>query len=218
MKRFYFGFLIILILSILSCKNNQNNSTKNTDSIQTENVLSDDEADVILSTLSAFQNIDEESIAAGEQTYLLMLESYSESEPTEQEKLWYRQNVTHVDSVSRQALSLFESKNYTQLQNLLESELPNLQSYPAMDTYLWFDLDCVLATLYHLNNLDEITINNKMSSQWELQRIRIEAVQSGWDEPHPLYKPVLQFLYQIYDNLGEESKKAEVAEKMKNLE
>ena len=218
MNRFYFGLSIIIILILLSCKNNQNNSTENADSIQTENAFPEEDADIIKNTLLAFQNTDEETIAAGEQNYLLMLENYSESEPTENEKLWYRQNVAHVDSVSRQALSLFESKNYTQLQNLLESELPYLQSHPAMDTYLWFDMDCVLATLYYLNDLDEITINSKMASQWELQRVRIEAIQSGWDEPHPLYKPVLQFLYQIYDNLGNEPKKTEISEILKLFE
>ncbi len=45
----------------------------------------------------------------------------------------------------------------------------------------------------------------------EFNRVQINAVQSGWDKPHPLYKSVLEDLLAIYESWGIKQKQSKCA-------
>lgn len=210
--------IITFLLSSCSIKDSTKNAYQNSvsDTVTVNNIISDEQTEQIANTLKAFQSVDENKLDAGEEAYLMMLREIDDNISNE-ELLWYRNNVIHVDSVSRYALSLLDSKQYMELQNLLEREISNFQSHPNADTYLWYDYIEVLLNLYRINNLDLDSIYIRMTVHLELLRLRTEAIQSGWEEPHPLYIPILEDLLYIYNMSGNEAKKKEIESRLCSL-
>ena len=172
---------------------------------------------MIANTLNSFHEIDEVKLAQQEQFYLQLLSS-TEDNPSEEDIHWYSKNIVHVDSVCKQANSLLMDKQYEELLLLLEEELGNLQSHPNADTYLCYDLTNTLAILYYRSSKDKAEWLPILADHLEFNRVQINAVQSGWDKPHPLYKSVLEDLLAIYEQIGNHTKMAEISEYLKELE
>lgn len=199
----------------LSCslKDKRASATTNTD---TQSITAE-EIEMIVNTLNSFLKIDEVKLAQQEQLYLQLLNS-TEENPSEEDKHWYSKNIVHVDSVCKQANSLLMDKRYDELLILLEEELGNLQSHPNADTYLCYDLTNTLAILYYHSSKDKMEWLPILADHLELNRVQINAAQSGWDKPHPLYKSVLEDLLAIYEQLGNQAKAVEMRELLAKLE
>lgn len=169
-----------------------------------------DDIELINNTLSSFINTDEQTICKGEKSYLAVAEIMQEDLDTIGYKTWYRNNVAHIDSIATNAIELLDAKEYDLLLTLMESELPNFQSYPIANTYMCFDLNIIIGKLSRLKIRDKKEWFAKLVPLWELNRVQIEAVQSGWDRPHPLYEIVINDLLNMYDELDNQEKKSEI--------
>ena len=209
-------YLLIAVLCLSTACQKTNHITSS-DETKSEKILDEERKEWIKNTLNFFQEIDEDKIKSGEESYVEMLSSYSETPPSKEDLQWYRNNINHVDSLSKFGLSLLEADKYVELQNLLESELGNFQAHPNTDSYLWYDLIGSLLYLYQVNDVPEKELYDKMASHLELFIIRTEAVQANWEEPHPVYKQALEDLLFVYTNQGNKAKVKEIESKLNSL-
>lgn len=159
-----------------------------------------------------FLSVDEEHAKKSEEIYLQSLRNIENRIPSARDSSWYRRNITHIDSVARYCIDLCKNNRTMELLSILETELPNFQSHPNADTYACFDLNCILSKLYMAHADSCPDFKDKCVSLWELNRVQIEAVQSGWKEYHPCYKDVLQILSGFYRSMND-TKKADEIEK-----
>ena len=123
---------------------------------------------------------------------------------------WYRQNVVHIDSVMNVCIELVQQDESIKLADLLEKERYNIYAHPHNDTYLCYEFHSVLALIYSKTIESEKEYFIKVADLGEYSKLLIEAVQANWEKPHPLYLQVLNELQQIYDMLGNQSKKTEI--------
>lgn len=211
----------IFLLIALLCLSTACHKTKQTTGpaeTRSERILDEERKEWIRQTLNFYQEIDEDKIKSGEESYIEFLTSGSDTPPSKEDLQWYRNNIAHVDSISKYCLSLLEEDKYIKLQSVLEKELGNFQSHPNTESYLWYDLIGSLLYLYQVNGVPEKELYDKMANHLELFIIRTEAVQSVWDQPHPLYRQALQDLLFVYENQGNEAKVLEIESKLKSLE
>lgn len=166
-------------------------------------------------TLESFLATDEESIKEREELYFQLLQQLENHEPTYKDSLWYRENIVHIDSTARYCIELIENNDTVRLLEVLESELPNFQSHPNADTYLCFDLNIVLTQLYMAQ--DNSDCKEKCVRLWELNKVQIEAAQSGWNEYHPLYKEVLKILSGLYRSMNNTDKALEIEKTLTDI-
>lgn len=209
-------YLLIAVLSLSTACQKTNHKTSS-DETKSVKILDEERKEWIRNTLNFFQEIDEDKIKSGEENYVEMLSSYSETPPSKEDLQWYRNNINHVDSLSKYGLSLLEADKYVELQNLLENEIGNFQVHPNTDSYLWYDLIGSLLYLYQVNDVPEKELYDKMASHLELFIIRTEIVQENWEEPHPVYKRALEDLLFVYTNQGNEAKVKEIESKLNSL-
>lgn len=212
--KYIYLLLAVLCMSTACQKTNHRTSS---DETKSEKILDEERKEWIKNTLNFFQEIDEDKIKSGEESYVEMLSSYSETPPSKEDLQWFRNNIYHVDSLSKYGLSLLEADKYVELQNLLESELKNFQVHPNMDSYLWYDLIGSLLYLYQVNDVPEKELFDKMVSHLELFIIRTEVVQENWERPHPIYGQALEDLLFFYTKQGNEAKAREIETKLKQL-
>ena len=125
---------------------------------------------------------------------------------SEDYKGWYRENVAHIDSLSRYCIELSDNGKDEELLKVLSSELGNFQSHPIATTYVCFDLNIILTNLYFSQADKYPDYLQKCIDLWELNRIQINAVQAGWQEYHPLYIEVLNILTRLYEKVGNTQK------------
>ena len=135
-------------------------------------------------------------------------------EVKESDSIWYRRNIVHIDSIARYCVELSENAKDAELLDLLELELANFQSHPNADTYLCFDLNFVLTKLYFEQSTAHSDYLQKCIDLWELNRVQIEAVQSGWQEYHPRYIEVLKMLKGLYKKVNNTQKVTEMQAKI----
>ncbi len=209
-------FIIIGISLVLSvgCISKQASPPQHEESVVYSVEIDQDSGDFIRNTFEAFITLDSVTVDNRERIYFEMLELYSEDnecgEDNESNRLWYRKNIAHIDSLSRYCIELSENENTVELLNILEVELPNFQSHPNADTYLCFDLNIVMTRLYFLHAETHPDYLNKCISLWELNRLQIDAVQKNSGQAHPLYIEVLQILSSLYEHTSNLQKAAEM--------
>lgn len=166
------------------------------------------ERDFCLKTFEAYLNVDSATAKKREEFYKLMLK-YSDSNDKADED-WYRKNIVHIDSVMRESIDLVKQDKSRQLLDLLESERYNIYGHPNADTYNCYALNSVFALLYAKYIESDNEYYAKLADLGEYSRMMIEAVQDNWEKPHPLYRQVVEELLQIYKELGNENKIAEM--------
>ena len=184
--------IIIGLLSLLSCHTQ----------------LSREQQEFCIKTFQSYLNPEEKLIQEREELYLMILKHSGGG--TEYEKIYFRNNIAHIDSVMNDAISLTEENQTEVLMNLLEAELYNIYAHPKNDTYTCWDFHSVLSLLYSIHVKDDKTFYTKTASLAEFSRMQIEAVQANWEKPHPLYLQVLEELKLIYTELGNQSKIQEI--------
>ena len=140
--------------------------------------------------------------------YLNVKESLIEKrvQAIQEHEQWYRQNIVHIDSVMNACIGLVQQDESMKLANLLEKERYNIYAHPHNDTYLCYDFHSVMALIYSNIIEDDKEYYTKLADYGEYSKMLIEAVQSTWDKPHPLYLQVLKELKQIYEILENQSK------------
>ena len=119
---------------------------------------------------------------------------------------WYRQNVAHTDSVMNVCIGLVQQDENIKLADLLEKERYNIYAHPHNDPIFAM----TFIQLYSKTIESEKEYFTKVADLGEYSKLLIEAVQANWEKPHPLYLQVLNELQQIYDMLGNQSKKSEI--------
>ncbi len=186
--------LIALTFVTVSCNNKQANQSQ-----QSTTTTSDrEQEDKIFrrQTLEAFQNPDETIVAESEKIYLQMLEKYGSN--NENDNGWYRNNIIHIDSISNYCIELSENGKDEELLCVLEDELGNFLAHPSADSYNTFDLSTVLTKLYFEQAEHHPDYLDKCIELWELNKVKIEAVQGGRNEYHSLYPEIIKILLNLY--------------------
>ena len=207
MKYITLIFICLGFAFAASCGNKQTSFSSQSDTITSTESIDDEMKAFRRQTFESFINLDESKAKEQEKIYLEMLEQCGAV--NEDNVSWYRNNIAHIDSLSRYCIELSDIGKNKELLDVLESEIANFQSHPNATTEVCFDLNLVLTKLY----IDQRDIHpdylSKCIDLWELNRMQIEAVQSNWPEYHPLYIQVLQILSSLYKEADNPQKAAE---------
>ena len=194
--KYLLPILLVLTLVFVSCNNKQTHRTQ----VSTETSLDEDrekeDKAFRRQTFEKFINTEDSIIDNGEIQFLQMLEMFGQEK--EDENRWYRENVAHIDSVSRYCIELSDKGNDEELLKILTLELSNFQSHPIATADICFDLNLILTRLYFEQADKHPDYLQRCIDLWELNRIQINMVQAGWQEYHPLYREVLNILLRLY--------------------
>lgn len=163
-------------------------------------VFTTEQKDFCIETFKKYMNVKEELIE--ERLVTLKLVQSGQEDISE----WYRDNIVRIDSVMNASIKLVKLDESMKLADLLEKERYNIYAHPHNDTYLCYDFHSVLALIYSNTIKDDREYFTKLADLGEYSKMIIEAVQSNWNEPHPLYLQVLEELKVIYTELGNQSK------------
>lgn len=213
--KYLLPILLVLTLVSVSCSNKQTNQTQ----VSTEMSLDEDrdnENKIFRRlTFEKFINTEDSIIGSGEKAYQVVLDCVKDEngegeKEKEKYKVWYRENVVHIDSLSRYCIELSDKGNEEELLAILIKELGNFQSHPIATTYVCFDLNIILTNLYFSQADQYPDYLKKCIDLWELNRVQINAVQAGWQEYHPLYMEVLKILLHLYESVNNSQKVAEI--------
>ena len=213
--KYLLPILLVLTLVSVSCSNKQTKQTQ----VSTETSLAEDRDKENKAfrrqTFEKFINTEDSIIDNGERAALLMLDYFGDEDETgvtdiENYKSWYRENVAHIDSLSKNCIELSDNGNEEELLKILAAELGNFQSHPIATTYVCFDLNIILTNLYFSQADQYPDYLQKCIDLWELNRVQINAVQSGWQQYHPQYMEVLKILLHLYESVNNSQKVAEI--------
>ena len=163
-------------------------------------VFTPEQKDFCIETFKKYMNVKEELIE--ERLVTLKLVQSGQEDISE----WYRDNIVRIDSVMNASIKLVKLDESMKLADLFEKERYNIYAHPHNDTYLCYDFHSVLALIYSNTIKDDREYFTKLADLGEYSKMIIEAVQSNWNEPHPLYLQVLEELKVIYTELGNQSK------------
>ena len=163
-------------------------------------VFTPEQKDFCIETFKKYLNVKEELIE--ERLVTLKLVQSGQEEISE----WYRDNIVRIDSVMNASIELVKLDESMKLADLFEKERYNIYAHPHNDTYLCYDFHSVLALIYSNTIKDDREYFTKLADLGEYSKMIIEAVQSNWNEPHPLYLQLLEELKVIYTELGNQSK------------
>ena len=159
-----------------------------------------EQKDFCIETFKKYMNVKEELIE--ERLVTLKLVQSGQEDISE----WYRDNIVRIDSVMNASIELVKQDESMKLADLLEKERYNIYAHPHNDTYLCYNFHSVLALIYSNTIKDDREYFTKLADLGEYSKMIIEAVQSNWNEPHPLYIQVLEELKYIYTELRNKSK------------
>lgn len=173
--------------------------------------------DLIIEIMEVYQEIDNDKVLNILNTQDKLLENES---PVEREAAGrrYINNIYHVDSISKQVISLANQEQYEDIAKLLDSELINFYSHPNSDSYTVYQLHWVMLPLYRLITSDEKSYYNKLIEMWEMNRALIEGVQNMSGQTHQYYERMLFELSSLYDKTGEAEKKIEIEKILDEIE
>ncbi len=207
--------LVALTFVAVSCNNNQTNQSQVSAKASLNEDRKKEDKAFRRQTFEKFINTQDSIIESGEKAYQVVLDCVKDEngegeKEKEKYKVWYRENVAHIDSLSRYCIELSDNGNEAELLKILAAELGNFQSHPIATTYVCFDLNIILTNLYFSQADQYPDYLQKCIDLWELNRVQINAVQSGWNQPHPLYKEVLKILTRLYEKVGNTEKVAEM--------
>ena len=162
-------------------------------------VFTSEQKDFCIATFGNYLNVKEELT----EERVKLLKSFN---TTEEDIVWFKENVIRMDSVMNASIELVKKDDCINLANLLEKERYNIYAHPHNDTYLCYDFHSVMALIYSNIIENDKEYYTKLAVYGEYSKMMIEAVQSTWDKPHPLYLQVLKELKQIYGILENQSK------------
>ena len=162
-------------------------------------ILSEQQKEFCLSTFNHYRHAKEGLVKE-------MIESMKSFNRSEADIAWYKDNIVRVDSIMDVCVDLVNKNDCKNLAKLLEKERYNIYAHPHNDTYLCYDFHSVLALIYSNTIKDDREYFTKLADLGEYSKMIIEAVQSNWNEPHPLYLQLLEELKVIYTELGNQSK------------
>lgn len=213
-------FALFLCGILLSCSHPNNTNKEISSELAEENenenrgnALPDTTA--IIELMEYYQDIDTVETGKRFETYRMLVES---RDNYKQEDIdWFFQNISHIDSVSKQAIILTRQEKYENLAYLLDSELGNYYSHPNSDTYSIYELSWAMLPLYRMISPDSKTYYEKLIGMWEMNRLMMEAVQIQSGERHPYYERMMHELSHMYDKVGDVEKKNEVDSIISNL-
>lgn len=220
--KFLLPILLVLTLVSVSCSNEQTKQTQ----VSTETSLGEDrdkENKIFRrQTFEKFINTEDSIIESGEKAYQVVLDCVEDEngegeKEKEKHQVWYRENVAHIDSLSRYCIELSDKGNEEELLKILAAELGNFQSHPIATTYVCFDLNIILTNLYFSQRDKYPDYLQQCIDLWELNRVQINAVQAGWQQYHPYYVDVLKILTRLYEKVGNTQKVAEMQELMNEV-
>ena len=209
--KYLLPILLVLTLVSVSCSNKQTKQTQ----VFTETSLDEDRDKENKAfrrqTFEKFINTEDSIIESGEKAYQVVLDCVEDEngegeKEKEKYKVWYRENVAHIDSLSRYCIELSDNGNEEELLTVLIKELGNFQSHPIATSYVCFDLNLIMTSLYFSQADKYPDYLQKCIDLWELNRVQINAVQAGWQEYHPLYIEVLNILTRLYEKVGNTQK------------
>ena len=209
-------FLIItafLCGVFISCSQSTNNNKENSSGYVGENEA-EGEADLlpdtaaIIELMEYYQNVDTAETNKRFETYRELLESQDNYNPEDID--WYFKNISHIDSVSKQAVILTKQEQYKDLAYLLDSELRNYYGHPKSDSYSIYKLSLMMLPLYKMISPNDKAYYSKLIEMWEVNKLMIEAVQFQTGEQHPYYDRMLHELSYMYEKVGAVEKKKEV--------
>ena len=213
--KYLLPILLGLTLVSVSCSNKQTKQTQ----VSTVTSLAEDRDKENKAfrrqIFEKFINTEDSIIESGEKAYQVVLDCVEdENGEGEKEKekyqVWYRENVAHIDSLSKYCIELSDNGNEEELLKILAAELGNFQSHPIATTYVCFDLNIILTNLYFSQADQYPDYLQKCIDLWELNRIQINAVQACWQEYHPLYIEVLKILLHLFESVNNPQKVAEI--------
>lgn len=204
MRHILFIFIGFILTFAIGC------NSKQKDSVQQDNITtSTEEMEVFRrQTFEKFINTEDSIIDKGESDYLIILDIVGKEKVSDEG--WYRKNVAHIDSISRYCIKLSNNGNEGELLKILATELGNFKSHPNANTYLCFDLNLIMTSLYFAQADKYPDYLQKCIDLWESNRVQINAVQSGWQQTHPLYLDVLKILSRLYEKTNNTQKVAEM--------
>lgn len=208
--------LIALTFVAVGCNNKQTNQSQQS-TATTANVEREKEDKIFRrQTFEAFQHPDETTVAESEKMYLQMLEKYKSENETDNG--WYRNNIIHIDSITNYCLELSDNGKDEELLCVLEDELGNFLAHPSADSYNTFDLSTVLTKLYFEQAEHHPDYLDKCIELWELNKVKIEAVQGGWEEYHSLYPEIIKILLNLYKGTDNAQKVSQMEEKLNEIQ
>lgn len=181
---------------------------------QQKKAITKEQQDFCISTFKLYLNTDEKHIEESLQ-FIKVLQKHADND--EDIQAWYQRNITHIDSVIHYCIDLVKQDDSKTLLDILEKERMNIVAHPNNTVENEWQLHSVLSLLYTTYCKDDKEYWTKLVELGEWSRMHIETVQANWKEPHPLYKQVLNELMQIYEALGNNSKKAEIEKAIHNL-
>ena len=162
-------------------------------------VFTSEQKDFCIATFGNYLNVKEDLIKE-------RVEILKSLNTTEENITWFKDNIIRMDSVMNASIELVKKDDCINLANLLEKERYNIYAHPHNDTYLCYDFHSVMALIYSNIIENDKEYYTKLADYGEYSKMMIEAVQSTWDKPHPLYLRVLKELKQIYEILENQSK------------
>lgn len=181
---------------------------------QQKKVITKEQQDFCISTFKLYLNTDEKHIEESLQ-FIKVLQKHSDN--NEDLENWYHSNVVHIDSIMYYCIDLVQREDSKTLLDILEKERMNIVAHPNNTVENEWQLHSVLSLLYSIYCKGNKEYWTKLAELGEWSRMHIETVQASWKEPHPLYKQVLNELMQIYEALGNNSKKAEFEKAIHDL-
>lgn len=206
--KYLLPILLVLTLVFVSCSNKQPNQTQ----VSTETSIDEDREKednaFRRQTFEKFINTEDSIIDNGEIQFLQMLEMFGQEK--EDENRWYRENVAHIDSVSRYCIELSDKGNDEELLKILTLELHNFQSHPIATADVCFDFNLILTRLYFEQADKHPDYLQRCIDLWELNRVQLNIVQDGFDEYHPLYIEVLNILLRLHHEADDPENVAEI--------
>lgn len=173
-----------------------------------ESPFTAEESDFCLKTFEIYLNVDSTMAKKREEFYKLMLKHSDGNDKADEE--WYGKNIVHIDSVMRESIDLVKQNKSKQLLDLLESERYNIYAHPNANIYNCYTLNSVYALLYAKYIENDSEYYTKLAELGEYSRMQMETIQSNWEKPHPIYRQLVEELLQIYKELGNENKIAEM--------
>ena len=115
--------IFVCLVSLLACGNrNKQNETQ-------EAEVTFEEA--AINILQLYQDVDPQFAAKRNEIYLLMLKhTEPQSEVTEDDKNYFLRNITHIDSIVNQGVTLVKDGKIKDLSTLLKGEIMNFYAHP----------------------------------------------------------------------------------------
>lgn len=176
-----------------------------------EATFTKEQQEFCINTFKLYLDADKEHVEESEEIIKLLLKH---TEGSNDETLrWYQVNLAHIDSVMHHCINLAKREEDKELLVVLEKERINIVAHPNNTVDNEWQLHSVLALLYTKYCEDDKEYWTKLAELGEWSRMHIETYQMN-GKSHPLYKQILNELGQIYDELGNQSKKSEIEKTM----